>query len=106
MATARRDAGGIAASRRSVVSSGSGGDAEAKAATGMVLPFDPLALSFHDLCYYVPIPSVRLLWICAADIVMSIVRWPSRNQVHGSHRLLPHLNSHEVGCRSSRRRSS
>ena len=42
-----------------MVSSGSGGDAEAKAATGMVLPFDPLALSFHDLCYYVPIPSVR-----------------------------------------------
>ena len=53
-------------SRRSVVSSGSGGDVDPQAATGMVLPFDPLALSFHDLCYYVPIPSVRFMGLCAA----------------------------------------
>ncbi len=58
-----------------MVSSGSGVDAEAKAATGMVLPFDPLALSFHDLCYYVPIPSVRLLWTCATHIVVSKQLW-------------------------------
>ena len=52
-------AGGNPASRRSVASSGSG-DVEHKAASGMVLPFDPLALSFHDLNYYVPLPSVSV----------------------------------------------
>ena len=35
-----------------------GADLERQAVTGMVLPFDPLALSFHDLCYYVPLPLV------------------------------------------------
>jgi len=33
-------------------------DPERQAATGMELPFDPLTLSFHDLCYYVPLPLV------------------------------------------------
>ena len=26
---------------------------------GMVLPFEPLSLTFHDMNYYVPLPSVR-----------------------------------------------
>lgn len=26
---------------------------------GMVLPFEPLTLSFHDVNYYVPLPGVR-----------------------------------------------
>ena len=32
---------------------------EGRAATGMVLPFDPMTMTFKDLHYYVPIPKVR-----------------------------------------------
>ena len=53
-------------SRRSVASTGSG-DVEAKSASGMVLPFDPLALSFHDLNYFVPLPPVS---VCISAIVV------------------------------------
>jgi len=41
-------------------------DLERQAATGMVLPFDPLALSFHDLNYYVPLPLVSGWTMCCA----------------------------------------
>ena len=44
---------------RSTVSRTRSVDDDPQAASGMVLPFDPLALSFHDLNYYVPVPSVR-----------------------------------------------
>ena len=26
---------------------------------GMILPFQPMALTFHNICYYVPMPPVR-----------------------------------------------
>ena len=28
------------------------------AAKGMILPFEPMALTFHKICYYVPFPKV------------------------------------------------
>jgi hypothetical protein len=42
-----------------MVSSTGGVDVEAQAVSGMMLPFKPLTLTFHDLNYYVPLPSVR-----------------------------------------------
>jgi hypothetical protein len=27
---------------------------------GMILPFEPLALTFHNVCYYVDMPSVSV----------------------------------------------
>jgi len=33
-------------------------DGKGKAASGMVLPFDPMTMTFKDLHYYVPIPKV------------------------------------------------
>lgn len=32
---------------------------------GMVLPFQPLCLTFRDVNYYVPMPSVRHLPFCS-----------------------------------------
>ena len=29
-------------------------------AKGMILPFQPMALTFHDVCYYVPLPKVHI----------------------------------------------
>ena len=78
-----------------MASTGSG-DVEAKAASGMVLPFDPLALSFHDLNYYVPLPPAsirdRKRHILLAQIMNSVSRlyaYPgqvicSRSRAHGS----------------------
>ena len=34
---------------------------------GMILPFQPMALTFRDVCYYVPYPPVRLFWQRAAQ---------------------------------------
>ena len=33
-------------------------DGKGKASGGMVLPFDPMTMTFKDLHYYVPIPKV------------------------------------------------
>ena len=38
---------------------------------GMVLPFDPLHLSFHDLNYYVPLPQVQFLAVSTAKLTHS-----------------------------------
>ena len=41
-------------------------DPERQAVTGMVLPFEPLTLSFRDLDYYVPLPPVSGRTMCCA----------------------------------------
>ena len=35
-------------------------DGKGKASSGMVLPFDPMTMTFKDLHYYVPIPKVTM----------------------------------------------
>lgn len=46
----------------SLVSSGAcREEGKGKAASGMVLPFDPMTMTFRDLHYYVPIPKVPAL---------------------------------------------
>jgi hypothetical protein len=35
-------------------------DGKGKASSGMVLPFDPMTMTFKDLHYYVPIPKVPM----------------------------------------------
>ncbi len=35
-------------------------DGKGKASSGMVLPFDPMTMTFKDLHYYVPIPKVNM----------------------------------------------
>ena len=34
---------------------------EANVESGMVLPFEPMTMTFSDLHYYVPLPAVRVL---------------------------------------------
>ena len=42
-----------------MLSSTGSDDVERQSAAGMVLPFESLTLSFHDLEYYVPLLMVR-----------------------------------------------
>jgi hypothetical protein len=29
----------------------------------MILPFEPLSLTFHNVCYYVDMPKVSVFWL-------------------------------------------
>ena len=51
---------------------------------GMILPFQPMALTFHNICYYVPMPAVRAPYnahfvlppspplLCSASILITV----------------------------------
>ena len=41
---------------------------------GMILPFQPMALTFKDVCYYVPYPPVRLFWHCPVSLPTRKIR--------------------------------
>lgn len=41
---------------------------------GMILPFQPMALTFHDVCYYVPLPQVLLPRLCSAISWMDLTQ--------------------------------
>lgn len=39
-------------------------EGKGKAQSGMVLPFDPMTMTFRDLHYFVPIPKVLVAHVC------------------------------------------
>ncbi len=38
-------------------------EGEIQAQKGMILPFEPLSLTFHNVCYYVDMPKVSVFWL-------------------------------------------
>ena len=45
-------------------------EGKGKAQSGMVLPFDPMTMTFKDLHYYVPIPKVLVACILSIPITL------------------------------------
>lgn len=61
-------------------------ECKGKATSGMVLPFDPLTMTFRDLHYYVPIPKV-----CTRPSHTPPPLFSSAPLAHVNSRLTPHV---------------